>query len=367
MSIFFADFPSGSPGLYTTDEAAMLDGIYAEIGGATGAAFQLIDDPDPNVSGGRVAAMTGASGDVFLRYVHPQGNLTEVGFAFRLWMPELPSQTGSGTGRKTPIIQWRSVANSAMVTVWVSTTGQIVVSTGDQQGSEIGRTTIPVLVARAWQHVEINVVQSDTVGSVEVRVEGVTKLNLTNVNTGASPYAQMVFGIESFGNSATFGAGSAAYKDCVWWDTNGTENVSFLGSVQVYDLVLDGDESLGWTPSTGSTGYDLINETPPDDLDYISADASPPPYSEFTFGDLPSDVVGVRGLVSIARMRKTDGGDANVQMSFMSEGDEDFGADRPITTAFTYYYDVSELSPDTAAPWNPIEVNNATVRINRTL
>lgn len=72
-------------------------------------------------------------------------------------------------------------------------------------------------------------------------------------------------------------------------------------------------------------------------------------------------------LIPVVRVRKTDGGDGNVQVGLNSNGDSDLGSDRPITTAFTYYWDVSEISPDTATAYTPVEVNAVTMTIDRTV
>lgn len=105
----------------------------------------------------------------------------------------------------------------------------------------------------------------------------------------------------------------------------------------------------------------------PQDLSYMSANSTPPAAMEYGFDNLPADVTSVRGLLVVGRMRKVDGGDGNVQMSLISNGDVGNGANRPITTTFSYWYDVSQLDPDTGLPWTPLAVNNMTGRINRTL
>ena len=65
-------------------------------------------------------------------------------------------------------------------------------------------------------------------------------------------------------------------------------------------------------------------------------------------------------------MLKTDGGAATVQMSMRSNGSDDAGADNAITTAATYWYDISEIDPDTATAWTPTSVNNSLLVVDRT-
>ena len=69
----------------------------------------------------------------------------------------------------------------------------------------------------------------------------------------------------------------------------------------------------------------------------------------------------------MVRARKIDGGDANLQTSLISGGDVDPSADRPITTTFTYWYDISETDPDTGNAWTPASFDAANVEIDRTL
>jgi hypothetical protein len=122
--------------------------------------------------------------------------------------------------------------------------------------------------------------------------------------------------------------------------------------------------NVTWASTTGF----FINENAPDDTTYASADDSPPSPLIVEIEDLPPDVTSVRALIPVIRHRKVDGGDANVQVSLSPNGTNwDLGVDRPITTAFQYDFDVSELDPATAAPWTPIAVDNLVARIDRTL
>jgi hypothetical protein len=139
--------------------------------------------------------------------------------------------------------------------------------------------------------------------------------------------------------------------------------------VIVTDLRPDEDVTLGgWTPSTGTEAWSLLDESPPDDLTFIAADDTPPSPAEVEFTSLPPDVTSIRGLISITRSRKTDGGDGNLQTSLSPDGTNyDVGTDNPVTTIPTYRYDVSQVSPATTAAWSPSEVNSIRQRYDRTV
>lgn len=110
----------------------------------------------------------------------------------------------------------------------------------------------------------------------------------------------------------------------------------------------------------------------PSDTSYVAAGftAGPvyPDPSKFTFTDLDPNVTSVKGIMSIIRAYKTDGGDGNIQVSLSpNDVDWDVGTDTPLTTASTFYWNTSEVSPDTSAPWTPEEVDAILGRLDRTL
>jgi hypothetical protein len=126
----------------------------------------------------------------------------------------------------------------------------------------------------------------------------------------------------------------------------------------------ENDANLSWLSTSN-----MITDGRPNDLTYMSAADSPlPSPMRFEMEDLPPDITSVRALISVTRHRKIDGGDGNVQTALSPNGTNwDNGADRPITTAFQYDFDVSEVSPVTSLPWTPVEVDNLKLRIDRTL
>jgi hypothetical protein len=299
---------------------------------------------------------------------------TTIGVAQRIWLEALPS-----TGTQHPVIaSFRDISDSRHIIITVNTAGWIEVYRGDALATtqydfwvtattKLGDSGAPIIVANAWQHIETKVVLSDTVGSVEVRVEGITVVNLTNVDTINSAggvtasIAQM-----GIGNSDS---GPTMYvKDYIIWDTTTGFNNNFMGSCQVLKIIPDADVALNWTPSAGTTGYNLINEvTPDDDGSYISAPTPAPAAYKCSLSDLPITVTSVRGVMPIHRSRKTDAGDGNIQVGAISGASTGLGADRPITTAYTYWWDIFDTDPATAAAWSRTSVNAMNLQLNRTL
>jgi hypothetical protein len=330
------------------------------------------------------------------------------------------------------------------------------------------------VIADAWRHVETQFALDAVNGSIEVRLEGVTVLKLTNIKTitntsGSVGTAQNVkMGMVAFG--ALTGAPTLYVKDFIIWDGTTSVNNTFMGSCQVYKLLPDADVTMPWgssaggpptlnapststtggtlaagtyyykvsaitpsgetlpsnevsqvttgttssntltwtsvsgatgykiyrgttaggesvyytvgnvltytdtnaastagTPLTSLVGYNLINEiSPDDDTKFISAPFPLPAPAQFSLSDLPNNVTSVRGVMVMHRSRKVDGGDGNIQVSVVSGVNTGNGADRTITTAYTYWWDLFDQDPS-GTNWNKTLVNALNLKLNRTV
>lgn len=370
MSLLWADdFKS-----YGTSTANLLDGVYAEVNSSGTGSIDLVTDPDSGSSGNvlfirtnSAQASTYPTYGTFVRFVFPAAKTTVGGF-LRLYLPGLPSVSTDSQN-----IIFSDGGNTPQLTFRIATTGAIEVYRGaERSGTLLGTSTV-CLTANAWHHIEWKILASQTVGTVEIRVNGAVVLSLTGQDTCATAnvsFDQMAVGCNrSSSSGGTTGTEAAAsyWKDFVVWDAAGSINNDFFGPCLVKACRPDADTSFNWTASTGSTGYTLIDETSPNDADYISADVTQTTQSEFGVENLPVDVTTVRGMILMSRMWASDGGDCKVQMGVKSNGDQGLGTDRQITVAPTYWKDVIETSPDTGVQFTPTEFNSMTFTIDRTL
>jgi len=368
MSLLWADdFSTYGVG----GQAYMLDGLYAELRvSGSNSTLTIVDDPDTNAAASSVAvksvhdaaATAGyASGGTYVRKVFPAAKTT-IGGSIRLYMPSLPS-----SALHAATIHFCDSDNVPNVTLKVTTTGAIEAYRGDASGTSLGASTV-ALTADAWHHIEWKILASQTVGTIDIYVNGTSVLALTGLDTVATSiasFSQMAFG--GWDNAGSLGNFTSYWKDLVIWDTSGSVNNDVMGTCYLGRFTVSSDASFNWTASTGSAGYSLLDETGPNDADYISADATPPAASTFGLENLPAEVTSVRGIILLGRMKKSDGGDCNVQMSVVSNAVATNGSDRAITTAYTYWADVLETNTDTGVAFTPVEFNAATFKINRTL
>jgi len=337
-----------------------LNGIYSSMGRGTGNQYLgLAADPD-GVSPGRVLYIDGLQNQhPFLRKAHPGGAKTKMGCTFRLWCATLPpADTYS-----VVVCEFLSVAAGSLMALTVSNTGRLRISSS---GGQVAITSIPVISAQGWWHIEVFADQTN----FEVRVEGVPVIGPIAHGMTTPDYAQWRVRQDAGGG----GGGTTMntyYKDLFCYDGGGSYNNNFVGSVLVHSLVPNSDVALNWTPTPAGTGYTILDNIPPNDAQYLTAPNPPPSPYKCTLTDLPADVTSVKALMTFVRAAKTDGGDGNLQVSLISDplGTPATvnGADRPITVAQTYWCDVFEEDPKTTAPWLPSAVDAVNMQLNRTV
>lgn len=349
--------------VYGTDAgrtARLLNGVYAETNRSS-----LQVDPDVTAGGGQVMMKDpgGIGGD--LRKVLPAARTT-VGALARFWLNLLP--VAPEPPHSPSFFMFNDTNNLVHIRISPDPSGNIRVHRNDNAGEvQIGITPTPAIIANAWKHIEAKVLLDAAAGTVEIRVEGATVLLLAGIRTtsnigGAIPSCQQI------GQRSGWDGPTMYMKDYIIWDGTGGINNNFMGSCQVLKIIPQADVALNWTPSGGATGFNLINEvTPDDDATYISAPFPAPAAYKCSLTDLPLTVTSVRGVMPIHRSRKTDGGDGNIQVGAISGAATGLGADRPITTAYTYWWDIFDADPNTGGAWSRIAVNNMNLQLNRSL
>lgn len=352
---------------YGTDITNMTDGAYAEVD--TEWSLSTVN-PRTGTHNMR-KTVTGTGG---IRLEDPIRRVlgsakTTVGLAFAFYLDNLP------INQNYALCHFSDAANSTQVSVQVESTGIITVYRGEtHDGTQIATSGTPAIVAEAYQHIEMLINFSNT-GSVEIRVNGVTVVSATSVDTTATvnqecSQVSIVAGVD---NSAVINGPDTTtdVDDIFCYDDTGSFNNDFIGDRRVLTLFPNGDTAQAdWSVTGAANGFEAINEADPDeDTTYISTGpgGSPGPVSEFDLDDLPTGVSAISALVVVNRSRKTDAGDANVQMSLVSGSSEANGSDQAITEAYTYYHDVIETDPATGAPFTPSAVDAAKIKTERTL
>jgi len=337
---------------YGTSTALMLNGIYAEVHNAT-----LIADPDPTSTQKVLHHSPNTDYNELYRFPFPGGSKATMGFQTNIWCDQLPTN-----GSFLPGWEFRDSANVAQVSFSIETTGAMSIRRGGVNGTPLATTLVPVVTANAWHRIEMKPTINSVTGAAELRVNRASVLSVSGANTQSSALSSSAQ--IAYSKSYSGGIGTS-HKNLAVWDTTGTRNNDFLGSVQMTDIDTNADTSLTWVPSTGTVGWSILDNNPPVDTTYIGA--ATPLSNVFGLGNLPADATSVLGLVLVNRSWKIDGGDGNTQMGIVSGASTGLGTDRPITTAPTYWWDVMEVDPATGIPFTPTGFNAASLKQSRTV
>lgn len=323
---------------YGTDKTLMLDNIYHTVG--------------PNLASTRPRTgarhMESTSNAILRKDVVVSGTTIGVGGA---WF------SGSGSTSEIDIIYIYTDSGAYCSLTLQSDWGLKFERNGTQVGSSSAANAITQGI---YNHIEFKVVlATDATGSFEVKVNGVTVLSETNVQTALSGTVWNSVSWVTMNPSVDDGA----IDDIFVWDGSGTVNNDFLGQKHVITLIPDADTATAdWTGS-----YTDIDEIPPDDdTTYITApDTSLPRTSDFGFSDVPSDFTNVSGIMTQARIRKDSVGSAEARVSVVSSGSEGAGALNALGDDYVYFTDMHEVDPNTSLAWTVSGVNAAQLRIKR--
>lgn len=357
---------------------------FARYGGTlahmlNGSSSQAWAQVDTGGNGWSLSAANPRTGTHHLRYNSENGDaearrvfgdtLTEVFFGQAMHFESLPTgepvPTVGGTGFF--LAQFRSQSNITQVSVWLGTDGAIFVLRGGVNGVLLGRS-IPCVGAGAYQHFEHYLKIDNSTGAYEIRVDEVTRLNLTGIDTdmGAGEVSQVAVG--KAGNVAFTLNHKIDMADTYVNDTTDDSSGcdTFVGDVKSGVLMVNADTAQAdFTLSSGVSGYELIDEKPANDSDYIS-DTTGTAESDFGLEDGPANLSQILTVRPFIRASKDDAGTCTVAPSMISNGDKAVVTDQPITTAPAYYDSNVPLNPDTAAPWTAVELAAALHVVERT-
>lgn len=365
---------------YGTDEAVMEDGVYT-IGTA---GFSL--DTSIFATGTTSIHIAGSGGAVEARgprWVLPSST-DKMGVMARLYFSGLPDNGTTGVGA-TPFAFMTSDSLTSHVSCIVDPQGAIRfyrgcdMKPGLSTGTLIAQTD-PVLVPNAFNHVEIQCAIHNTLGWVRVAVNGVHRYAATGLDTRQGTDTD-IYSVRNIITSASSSSSNDFYMDdMIYYNFSGTAAVdtdwcptvdgsgiatNYMGEYQCMYLppVADTAED-DWTASTGVSSAAMVDETAPNDADYISS-VTAGDLTEMTLTDLPEEITYVRGLQLIGRMSKSDAGSAMTKFGMKSVAATSDAAERPLTVVPTYWWDFINVDPNSSARWTRASLNAAWIRLTR--
>lgn len=250
-------------------------------------------------------------------------------------------------GLNTTVLEFFDDANNRHLSITVDNDGTLRVRRGTGSGTILGSSSPGLIVTNAWEYIEVKATINDTTGAVEVRVNGVTRINLTNVDTANS--ANVYIGAIRWSNG---------YIDDLYVnDTTGPRNNDFMGDIRVETLFVNaaGDVTQ-WTPSAGSNYQNVDDPTPDEDSTYNES-ANVGDQDLYNLDSLVTSSGSIKSVQVMARMRKTDAGTREACLITKSGSTTTEGDTEALSTSYVTYRSLLEINPDTGNPWTIAEVN----------
>lgn len=346
---------------YGADETKMLDGLWAELSSAGGSPPVVMSNAFSRT--GAYSLFFGAGSGVGALHTARRvfgGAKVTVGVGGAYYLDSLPDQNDI-----LCILRLNDAANAEQISFYVQSTGIIACKRG---ATLLGSTATPAITAAAWNHIEFKAVINNSTGAVEIRVNEVTVLNLTGVDTQATANVETSQMLMGKFNGGVAQSADWYVDDLFTWDdatVGDNDVVDFIGDKKVFTVFPDADTAeADWAKSSGVTGYTLIDESSPNDADYIST-ATDGDVSEFGLANLPANVAEIIALQLTPRVLKTDAGSVLFAADVVSGASATAATEIPITTQATYWPFIHTKDPASSAPFTLSEFNAAKLRVAR--
>lgn len=225
-------------------------------------------------------------------------------------------------------------------------------------GTLLATSAAGVITLNTWNHFEVHVKVDDTVGVVEVRVNGSTSnivaFSGDTKNAGTATTVDAV----AWYNGAN---GNTTYVDDVYICNGlGSFNNTFIGDCRVATLVPTGaGASTALTPSTGAN-WQNVDEAPASVTDY-NGSPTPGARDSYAITDLPGGTSAVKAVRESVAWHKSDAGAASMKPVLRVAGTNYYGATTLLSSGMTMLHEHYDTSPATAAAWTVAEVNAAEI------
>lgn len=216
----------------------------------------------------------------------------------------------------------------------------------------LGPTPSNVFSLNTWFHLQFYARIHPTAGEVAVKLNNVTVLSGTNLNTRATA--------NSYADEFQLTAATVNhdYQDIWIADAQGAVNNALPGDLRVHALVSNGAGQYSlWTPS-GGENWQCVDEIPPNaDTDYVRTDTAEARDS-YAFEDIPT-AGPIKGVQLNLWARKDDAGTRILRTLVRIAGNNYSGSNRSLSDSYRDEMQIYDQSPASGADWTVSEINGA--------
>src|SRR3990167_177041 len=248
------------------------------------------------------------------------------------------------------ILRIISGTGAIQLRLWLDLLGRL--HAGPSTASSVGNSDAIALRATTWEFMEIRYYLHDTLGIIQVKVNGDLILNLENVDTKGDASADIA-GVQLIVHGtryATFDDVYCDYDSLVW-----------VGEGRISEFYMNADTvDKDFTPSVGTDNFATLDEVIANITDYNSS-STPGALDLFTHQAMAFDPVNIFSVQISMLAAKDEAGTRVMRSKLVTGATTQDGPDRFLAQSFAFLRDIYETNPDTALPWTRITFNNAKV------
>lgn len=252
-------------------------------------------------------------------------------------------------------------SGTAQLKLRINTDGTFSVLDG--AGSVLGTTALAYTPNISFVYVELKATINNSTGAVTLKLNGTTALTLTGQDTQTTGNASA--------NQVRLNAGATnlhRFDDWYIANTAGAVNNDFIGQLKVECLFPTGvGNSSGFAATGAATGWQATKDVNPDEDATYSGSAVVGTTDTYTFGNLASSAVTVKGVQIGIRGRKDDALSRAVAPVVRHSGTDYVGTNQTLTNSYVDNAQVYETNPGTGSAWVGTDVDAAEIGVQVTL
>lgn len=246
--------------------------------------------------------------------------------------------------------------------LWINAlgSGAIEVRRGNG-GTVLGTTVGGVVAANTWFFLEIAAVIADSGGQLFVAVDGIELINVTGIDTRNGGSSGVFNAFDIIESGGTKDIDNLYIKD----------TLGFLGPSKFLPFTAIADDaSSGFTPLSGTTLYEMVDEAKADgDTSYISASAVND-QATFVMSDISSSGIGTVYAVNVSiNMKRADTTSGRAVKALIKDDSTSYvqpAGNLILNDAYRFAYTIFELDPS-GNPLSVAAVNNMRLGVRVTV
>lgn len=316
--------------------------------------YTTLTEKWPTYRGGSINSIAGRNGTYGFRITNQQHGVAQIFDDQPTWSVGMAAKiTGQGAVQNLIAVHDGATLH---ISFGIDTDGTIRVYRGV---TLIASSAGGYILQGIYYHYQFKTTISDTVGDVTIKVNGISVITLTGIDTrnagnSTADRVSILGGIIG-GNVGT----NVDVDDVVIFDGTGTVNNSFTGDVRVQALLPSGaGTTTQWTPLSGANYTNVDEAIANGDTDYNSS-ATATQKDTYAYGDLTPTAGTVLGVQWQDYSRKDDAGSRSVVPVYRTGGADFDGGVIAIGDTYSVHREIKELNPNTAAAWTIAEINAA--------